>query len=76
MMLDYDIALAKYQSDAAFKQIVDAMVHHMTQLNYSPGEMRQAAVFAEILFQQRRPAPFIQPPSDGIETAPTGRRRG
>ena len=70
MMLDYDYARAKYQSDAAFKQIVDAMIHHMHTLNYSPGEMRQAAVFAEILFQQRRPAPPIQLPPDHKETRP------
>ena len=72
MMLDYDYALAKYHSDAPFKQLVDSMIHHMRTLNYSPGEMRQAAVFAEILFQQRQPRPPIQLPLHA-ETRPPKR---
>lgn len=41
----------RYRNDAAFRAVVDMMVYQIKQLNMSPGELRIAAVFAELSYQ-------------------------
>ena len=43
----------KYLSDTQFHALVDIMVAHIEQANFTPTEMRQAAVLASIIYSQR-----------------------
>ena len=51
----------RYRRDPQFAQLVDFMVHNALELQMSPGEMRQAAVFAEIKFAMLKPVRQIFP---------------
>lgn len=42
----------KYMRDATFRLIVDQMVNLLNSFELSPGEMREAAMLAEIKFRQ------------------------
>ena len=46
----------RYLTDPHFHAVVDQMVAMALNLDMSPGELRQAAVFAEIKFMTMRPA--------------------
>ena len=52
--MTYEEMHNRYHNDPLFCKLVDAMVHAMGELEFSPGELRMAAVFAEIRFQERR----------------------
>jgi hypothetical protein len=54
----FDEARRRYLTDPVFNRMVDTMVQAIDALQMSPGEMREAAVFAELLHHERRP-PFI-----------------
>lgn len=53
-MIGFDKAQDKYRNDPQFRQLVDVMVNAIETLQFSPGEIRQAAIFAEIRHQQYR----------------------
>lgn len=57
----FDEAKDRYLRDPQFKQIVDIMVHQALSLQMSPGELREAAVFAEIRFYAMKPARSMYP---------------
>jgi len=57
--MDHDDARRRYLSDPVFRNLVDMMVHTIRELQFSPGEIREAAIFADIKFQQLRPSPTI-----------------
>lgn len=42
----------RYHSDPAFKMLVDMMVHHIFQCQYTPSEMREAAMLASIIYEE------------------------
>lgn len=44
----------KYNNDPAFKMLVDMMENFMHKHEYTPSEMREAAVLASINFEMRR----------------------
>jgi len=54
--MNYDQVNEKYNRDSDFRQLVDFLTHQAETLRMSPGEMREAAVFAEIRFQMMKPA--------------------
>lgn len=51
----------RYERDAAFRSAVDMMMAVAMRLEMSPGELREAAVFAEIKVQAMRPLETILP---------------
>lgn len=42
----------RYLQDPQFKQLVDMMTAHILQANYTPSEMRAAAVLASIKYEE------------------------
>lgn len=42
----------KYQNDNHYHALVDMMVAHIHQCNYTPSEMREAAILASIIYEQ------------------------
>lgn len=53
--------LEKYHRDQQFKTIVDTLVAYAMQMEVSPGELREAAIFAEIKFQSMHPIATLFP---------------
>lgn len=53
--MNYEDAERRYMTDAVFHHFVDSMVRAIDNLEMSPGEMRAAAVFAEIMHRRTRP---------------------
>lgn len=43
----------KYYSDPHYHQLVDVMVGMITQAKYTPSEMREAAILASIIYEER-----------------------
>ncbi len=43
----------RYLSDPAFKMLVDSMEIEIQRCNYSPSELREAALLAAIHYEQR-----------------------
>jgi hypothetical protein len=44
----------KYQSDNQFKALVDTMVGYIRNCDFSPSEMREAAMLASIIYEEYR----------------------
>ena len=44
----------KYQSDSNFKLLVDMMVAQIQECNYTPSEMREAAMLASVIYEECR----------------------
>lgn len=66
----------RYNRDPGFKSIVDMMVAYAIQLQMSPGELREAAVFAEIkVLRLTPPKYFVRPDSDRITATEALRRK-
>lgn len=42
----------RYHNDNHFHLLVDTMVDHIQQCNYTPSEMREAAILASILYEE------------------------
>ena len=59
----------RYHNDIIFKGLVDMMVVNINQCNYTPSEMREAALLASIIYEEItiRPAMFL--PNKKLETA-------
>lgn len=45
----------KYRNDNMYRVLVDMMVEQINQCNYTPSEMREAAVLASIIYEERKP---------------------
>lgn len=44
----------KYLNDNMYRKLVDVMVDQIDQCNYTPSEMREAAVLASIIYEERQ----------------------
>ena len=42
----------RYQRDNHFRALVDMMVGHIRQCNYTPSEMRDASILASIIYEE------------------------
>jgi hypothetical protein len=49
----------RYQSDAVFRSLVDALYLQMVDGNYTPTEIREAVMLAQILYEERHIRPII-----------------
>lgn len=45
----------RYFNDKVFKTLVDLMVGHIEQMNYTPTEIREAAMLAQMKFEAMHP---------------------
>lgn len=57
-MSDFKKLQLQYQNDPMFYQFVKMMMHQMRELNLTPFEMRQAAMYAAYLFELENPKPI------------------
>lgn len=44
----------RYQNDVKFHTLVDLMVHEIAECQYTPTEMREAAILASIIYDEHR----------------------
>ena len=51
-------AETRYRDDNQFRALVDKMEHMVQDLQFTPSEMRDAAMLACLHFEMRRPFPF------------------
>jgi hypothetical protein len=56
--MTFETAETRYQRDPAFQSLVDVMCAHIARLQFTPTEMREAAMLACIKFEQRHPRPL------------------
>ena len=47
----------KYHGEAEYRLLVDSMVRMILDYRFTPGEMREAAVFACVMVENMKPAP-------------------
>jgi len=52
----------RYRIDPTFRAYVDAMRKAIVELHLTPGELRDAAVLAATLEEERRPVPLVATP--------------
>jgi len=52
----------KYMNDPAYRRLVDMMHAMIAQAQFTPSEMREAAVLASIRYECSFPHPFTIPP--------------
>ena len=51
----------RYMNDATFHAYVDMMRKAIVELHLTPGEVREAAMLAAIIEEERRPAAYVIP---------------
>ena len=56
-------------NDSQFRMLVDMMVAHIMQCQYTPSEMREAAVLASIICENQRIRPMQIPIPENVEGA-------
>ena len=49
----------RYQSDAHFRQLVDMLYSAIDRADFTPTEIREAAMFAQIKYEELRLRPLI-----------------
>jgi hypothetical protein len=57
-MYPIDKVRERYQNDTVFHIYVDMMRKAIVELNLTPSELREAAMLAAILEEERNPRPF------------------
>lgn len=57
-----DQATERYRNDPAFHQVVEGLRRTITELQLTPGEIRDAAMFAAYLVELERPAAMTMHP--------------
>lgn len=69
----------RYHRDPMFRQLVDTLYLQIEHANYTPTELREAAILAAIMHAERQPpAPFIVPrqyDSSWMDEPPTPTRK-
>ncbi len=49
----------RYQNDPVFRQLVDLLYSQLDAAQFTPSEVREAAMFAQILYEERHIRPII-----------------
>ena len=66
---NYDTPRQRYMNDPQFRNLVEYMESHIRAANFTPSEMREAAVLASINYEMSRHRRSIDPPvRDAIKT--------
>jgi hypothetical protein len=60
-MMPLDRARERYLLDLQFRTLVDSLQALVLQLELTPSEIREAATFACLLIEERRPMSFREP---------------
>lgn len=60
-MTSFQNAEKRYREDPHFKAIVEMLINSVDQLSFTPGDLRQMAVFAEYLWQMRNSKTVFYP---------------
>lgn len=60
-MLDYWNMSEAYRNDPDTRNLIEVMIGAMAKLQFTPVEMKQAAVFAAVMFENRYPKSMIVP---------------
>jgi hypothetical protein len=58
-MDNYEKAKHAYLNDPVYRTLVESMLHAIHSLQTTPSELREAAMFASILYGQTNPKPPI-----------------
>ena len=67
----------RYYQDAAFKQLVDVMEHFIIKADYTPTELREAAMLAAIHYEYHAVrSRFIFRDDDSLAAARLGQEKG
>lgn len=66
-MSDFKHLARRYQEDATFHHMVSALYGFIDQLQLSPSEIREAAMFAVYLHEMENPRPIMVGPVDPRE---------
>jgi hypothetical protein len=45
----------RYERDPHFRALVDVLYHHIEAAHFTPTEIREAAILAQIRYEERRP---------------------
>ena len=53
--MNYHDASKRYRDDPTYRNVVDSMVAVMRDLKLTPGEVRDAAGLAALMFEEERP---------------------
>ena len=49
----------RYNNDLLFSNLVDVLVYHIEKGSFTPTETREAAMLAQIIYEDRHPRPVI-----------------
>ena len=49
----------RYQTDAQFRQLVDMLYASIDNAQFSPSEIREAAMLAHVLYEERQIRPML-----------------
>lgn len=64
----------RYKNDAQFKRLVDSLFFLIKQADFTPTEIRGAAMLAQIRYEQINPRPFM-PSLEQTESIESFRKR-
>lgn len=65
--MNYHKCQEAYHNDTTFHSLVDALIGLIEKLEMTPSEIREAATFAAILFEQTRCCPTYVVPSGALD---------
>lgn len=60
-MITMEKAAEAYASDPEFRRVVDTLIAAMLEMQYTPMELRAAAMFAAIRVENERVRPYLAP---------------
>jgi len=49
----------RYRADPVFRTLVDALYHQVCEARYTPTEIREAVMLAQIMYEERHIRPLI-----------------
>lgn len=49
----------RYQNDSSFKTLVDLLLYNIREARYTPTEIREAAMFAQIIYEETTIRPIF-----------------
>ena len=56
----------KYYSDLSYKRLVDVFINQIINCYYTPSELREAALLASIMYEEKNTRPYIMTVESGV----------